>query len=189
MIDDRMIITQGEGNCQMPVMVCDRRWLKSIEFAKACWDHVKIAVILPGLGEDRRDQMKIVVILPGSAEDCWGSQWSHRDQMKIDGIRWVLLWSCRDQLKIDEDCCDLAGIRWGLTGSVEDRGDPAWIRWRSKGISWGLLFGCIHHSVGRFWVRSCRFLEPSAARLAYYHSLGLAVQRLTCRLRKLVLSS
>jgi len=45
------------------------------------------------------------------------------------------------QLKIDEDCCDLDGIRWRSTGSVEDRGDPAGIGWRSLEVVVGLSSG------------------------------------------------
>jgi len=56
MIDDDMIITQRRNNCQMSVMVRDRRWLKSIKSAKDCWDQIRsttiavIAVISPGSG-------------------------------------------------------------------------------------------------------------------------------------------
>ena len=100
MIDDDMIITQRGNNCQMSVMVCDRRWLKSIESAKDCWNQVKTDGIRWRLLWSCQDQLmidedwgdlagisrkstRIAVISPGSGRD---QPVSRRDQSRIEVI-------------------------------------------------------------------------------------------------------
>jgi len=57
---------------------------------------MRIAVISPGSGEDRRDQVRIDVILPGLDED-------KRDQLRIDVI-------LPGSTALVEDRCDPAEI-------------------------------------------------------------------------------
>jgi len=66
MTDDGMITTQGVNNCQVLVMVCDRRWLSPRKIAGIKWRST------------------------GSGDDCRvdgirrGLPWSSRDQPKVD---------------------------------------------------------------------------------------------------------